>query len=1027
MSSIVYQWSVLCESNDGSPYWQRALVESDTDPTGGTCTDGSIIQRAIKNGLAPNAPTSTVIAAGDTLGYGELFAYNGASGIKLAASAGDSGKVLTSQGVGAPPQWTSVTGSGTVTSIATGSRLTGGPITTTGTISFATSPARCILGTSNSEGLPSPILLDTGDLIANTGFSLILRGNASTTKMYLTQTGTGAESAVPQWAALTPADITSPQALTVVSDSNITLTATGSPTTALLKPVTITAGWSGALPVTRGGFGFTEYKTGQVLYATSTTTLALLDIGNEDDVYTILQGTKTPAWIRPYALTSVNDTNVTLTLGGNYTYAMPYPTTLTMGWQNTLSVARGGTSFSSYTVGQILYASSSSALSRLDIGTQGQFLTVSGGLPSWQTPSGAALTAVNDTNITLTLGGTPATALMNAASITMGWTGLLAISRGGLNLDSYATGDILYADSITSLGRLGIGSSGDVLTVSGGLPSWQPLTTLSGGVVYMVGTANQVLCNGTSGTNVSGAVTVSIQDDAKIGNSLGVSVSPTAVLGEISGSTAILTGNPSIKTDVFSVVAPAFTTWEPYVNVSSVPGTDVLIGLRNDDYFPIPGIQYNTAIGDSALYRVNEGSGVGNVAIGINSMNGATAINYCVAIGNSTLLNNNSASGLVAIGSSGVGASINTAAANFTCIGNSSGGSAATNVKDCVIIGGASGRTFSNGSARSTVVGFGILGSGGSVLLDNTYMGYQIARSGSGSYNSVCGYTAGFNLSSGSNHAFIGYASGVPITTGTGNVLIGANAGNALSSSASNQLIITNDGTVANLITGDFSTPSLTVTGSFSATTSITAGSLFQITPTNVSRSSSASSGTPAFAALSAPYILSGPFVIASAEVVGAACTKVSFTSIPATFQHLKFIITMVGGTDPTLLVQWGANGAVNTTATYYWQYTYGNTTSSTVQEGTSDTSAKISVLPNGGQATCEVVFSNYCANTNAGSAVARSFSAYGGCMRNTSGTGYVTQSVGGSTPTTAIGQIDFSTSASDMAIGTKFTLYGFF
>lgn len=43
----------------------------------------------------------------------------------------------------------------------------------------------------------------------------------------------------------------------------------------------------------------------------------------------------------------------------------------------------------------------------------------------------AALTKVDDTNVTLTLGGTPATALLQAASITLGWTGQLAVSRGG--------------------------------------------------------------------------------------------------------------------------------------------------------------------------------------------------------------------------------------------------------------------------------------------------------------------------------------------------------------------------------------------------------------------------------------------------------------------------------------------------------------------------------------------------------------------------------------------------------------------
>ena len=41
----------------------------------------------------------------------------------------------------------------------------------------------------------------------------------------------------------------------------------------------------------------------------------------------------------------------------------------------------------------------------------------------------AALTKVDDTNVTLTLGGTPSTALLQAASLTLGWTGTLADSR----------------------------------------------------------------------------------------------------------------------------------------------------------------------------------------------------------------------------------------------------------------------------------------------------------------------------------------------------------------------------------------------------------------------------------------------------------------------------------------------------------------------------------------------------------------------------------------------------------------------
>lgn len=50
--------------------------------------------------------------------------------------------------------------------------------------------------------------------------------------------------------------------------------------------------------------------------------------------------------------------------------------------------------------------------------------------------SSAALTRVNDTNVTVTLGGTPTTALLAATSLTMGWAGTLAVGRGGTGADN---------------------------------------------------------------------------------------------------------------------------------------------------------------------------------------------------------------------------------------------------------------------------------------------------------------------------------------------------------------------------------------------------------------------------------------------------------------------------------------------------------------------------------------------------------------------------------------------------------------
>lgn len=115
--------------------------------------------------------------------------------------------------------------------------------------------------------------------------------------------------------------------------------------------------------------------------------------------------------------------------------------------------------------------------------------------PTWATVaaseigSGAALTGANDTNVTLTLGGTPTTALLAAASLTLGWTGTLGVARGGTNLASYAVGDVLYASGATTLAGLADVAAGSYLR-SGGVstaPLWSTL------IVPNAATVNQVV------------------------------------------------------------------------------------------------------------------------------------------------------------------------------------------------------------------------------------------------------------------------------------------------------------------------------------------------------------------------------------------------------------------------------------------------------------------------------------------------------------------------------------------------------
>lgn len=59
---------------------------------------------------------------------------------------------------------------------------------------------------------------------------------------------------------------------------------------------------------------------------------------------------------------------------------------------NTLPETKGGTNQSTYTTGDILYASGANTLSKLAVGSANQVLTVSGGVPTWQNAAGSSST-----------------------------------------------------------------------------------------------------------------------------------------------------------------------------------------------------------------------------------------------------------------------------------------------------------------------------------------------------------------------------------------------------------------------------------------------------------------------------------------------------------------------------------------------------------------------------------------------------------------------------------------------------------
>jgi len=187
----------------------------------------------------------------------------------------------------------------------------------------------------------------------------------------------------------------------------------------------------------------------------------------------------------------------------------------------------------------------------------------------------AALTAVNDTNVTLTLGGTPATALLQATSVTVGWTGTLAATRLNANVvqavvnDTNVTGSI--ASQVLTLGWTGLlaaarfpALTGDVTTAGGALATtlatvnsnigtFQGITVNAKGLVtaavaqgYL--TANQIVTlsgdvTGSGATAITATIAPNAVTNAKLAtappNSFKANPSAsTGNVGDISGTVA---------------------------------------------------------------------------------------------------------------------------------------------------------------------------------------------------------------------------------------------------------------------------------------------------------------------------------------------------------------------------------------------------------------------------------------------------------------------------------------------------------
>jgi hypothetical protein len=207
------------------------------------------------------------------------------------------------------------------------------------------------------------------------------------------------------------------------------------------------------------------------------------------------------------------------------------------------------------------------------------------------TYTAAALTEVNDVNVTLTLGGLPNTALLQPVSITAGWSGTLSSTRGGTGVNNGTStitiggnfsiiGAFTFAGTLTGNTAVTFPTSGTLATTSQ-IPSlplslanggtFASLTASNGGVFYSTATSGAIL----AGTATANQVLLSGSSTTP---SWSVATYPaTTTVNQLlySSATNTITGLATVNSSSLSTNASGVPTWLALTDGQIVIGSSI--------------------------------------------------------------------------------------------------------------------------------------------------------------------------------------------------------------------------------------------------------------------------------------------------------------------------------------------------------------------------------------------------------------------------------------------------------------------